>query len=84
MAKTTLFKGAVYLSDEQYYKLVKDGVLEVGGETILYDESMIYITPKALGGDYYNKSEIDEKLKNIITEIGYISTALDDINGEVV
>lgn len=35
-------------------------------------------------GDYYNKAEIDEKLKNIITEIGDISTALDNINGEVV
>ena len=68
MAKTTLFKGVVYLSDEQYNKLITDGVIEVGGQTITYDESMMYVTPKALPTDYYTKSEIDEKLSQTISK----------------
>lgn len=68
MAKTTLFKGVVYLSDEQYNKLVTDGVIEVGGQTITYDESMVYITPKALPTDYYTKSEVEEKLSQTISK----------------
>lgn len=68
MAKTTLFKGVVYLSDEQYNKLVTDGVIEVGGQTITYDESMVYVTPKALPTDYYTKSEVDEKLSQTISK----------------
>lgn len=68
MAKTTLFKGVVYLSDDNYAKLVKDGVIEVGGQTITYDESMVYITPKALPTDYYTKSEVEEKLSQTISK----------------
>ena len=68
MAKTTLFKGVVYLSDEQYNKLITDGVIEVGGQTITYDESIVYITPKVLPTDYYTKSEIDEKLSQTISK----------------
>ena len=68
MAKTTLFKGVVYLSDEQYNKLITDGVIEVGGQTITYDESTVYITPKVLPTDYYTKSEIDEKLSQTISK----------------
>ena len=51
MAKTTLFKGFVYLSDEQYNKLITDCVIEVGRQTITYDERIVYITPKALPTD---------------------------------
>ena len=68
MAKTTLFKGVVYLSDDNYAKLVKDGVIEVGGQTITYDENMVYVTPKALGGDYYTKEEVEEKLSQTISK----------------
>lgn len=75
MAKTTLFKGVVYLSDEQYAKLVKDGVIEVGGQTVTYDESMVYVTPKALGGDYYTKSEVEEKLKTVFDNVTYLDNS---------
>lgn len=75
MAKTTLFKGVVYLSDEQYNKLITDGVIEVGGQTITYDESMVYITPKALPTDYYTKSEVDEKLKTVFDNVTYIDNS---------
>lgn len=75
MAKTTLFKGVVYLSDEQYAKLIADGVIEVGGQTITYDESMVYVTPKTLGGDYYTKSEVEEKLKTVFDNVTYLDNS---------
>ena len=75
MAKTTLFKGVVYLSDEQYAKLIADGVIEVGGQTVTYDESMVYVTPKALGGDYYTKGEVEEKLKTVFDNVTYLDNS---------
>lgn len=75
MAKTTLFKGVVYLSDDNYAKLVKDGVIEVGGQTVTYDESMVYVTPKTFGGNYYTKEEVEEKLKTVFDNVTYLDNS---------
>ena len=64
MAKTTLFKGVVYLSQEQYNKLIALGAIEVDGNVIQYDDSIVYVTPQALPDDYYTKEQTKELIKN--------------------
>lgn len=63
MAKTTLFKGIVYLSQEQYNKLIALGAIEINGKVIEYDESILYVTPQTLPDDYYTKEQTKELIK---------------------
>ena len=66
MAKTTLFKGIVYLSQEQYNRLIALGAIEVNGNVIEYDESILYVTPQTLPEDYYTKEQTKDLIKNQI------------------
>lgn len=66
MAKTTLFKGVVHLTQEQYNKLIALGAIEVNGMTIQYDEGTLYVTPNVLPDDYYTKDETKELIKTQI------------------
>lgn len=64
MIKMTLFKGVVYLSQEQYNKLIALGAIEVNGNVIEYDESILYVTPQTLPEDYYTKEQTKDLIKN--------------------
>lgn len=64
MIKTKLFKGVVYLSQEHYNKLIALGAIEVNGNVIEYDESILYVTPQTLPEDYYTKEQTKDLIKN--------------------
>lgn len=40
------FIGTVYLSEEQFAELKKNGTITVNGQTVVYDENTIYMTPE--------------------------------------
>ena len=40
-----LFKGVVYLTEEQYRELKTNGTITVGDLSLTYDEDTLYITP---------------------------------------
>lgn len=80
MAKTTLFKGVVYLSDENYKTLIENGSVVVNGEVHNYDDNLVYVTPKALGGDYYTKEEVEEKLKTVFDNVTYLDNSYGEQN----
>lgn len=84
MAKSTLFKGIVYLSQEQYNKLIALGAIEVNGKVIEYDESILYVTPQTLPDDYYtiDNSSITKNGSGQIQTTGVIDQNTGNANKE--
>ena len=64
--KTSEFKGVVSLSDEQYQELITNGSITINGETIIYNDGTIYVTPDT---DAERLNEIEGTVTNISQEV---------------
>lgn len=51
-----LFKGVVYLTEEQYKELKTNGTITVGNISLTYDEDILYVTPDNISElvEYHN------------------------------
>jgi len=61
-----LFKGVVYLTEEQYRELKTNGTLTVGDISLTYDEDILYVTPDNITDLVnYHTSLIDQNIIDI-------------------
>lgn len=58
-----IFKGVVWLTDEQYKELKDNGEITIDGVTHVYDSKILYVTPRA-EAPYLKKGDISLTLKD--------------------
>ena len=75
-----LFKGVVYLTEEQYKELKTNGTITVGDISLTYDEDILYVTPdnitdlvnyhsELIADNTANISKLDTKIETVYNNI---------------